>query len=214
MPLRRSLVVLLFVVLAAYVVPASGQTREEAILWTAIQNSTNPDDYRGYLDAYPNGIFAPLAKRRLATMEETAKKNSAAIEEADRAAVEAKRASLVGSEWEGREFYTRGYGGVPRTVRPGDSNVVYFDLVFSFSENGVCHESGRGPWTDFDVPCTWTKTGDTIAISTSKVKDYNCPTELTLHLENEGKDMVGTVVRDGSRSCHGGSYKVELHRIK
>jgi hypothetical protein len=41
------------------------QTREEAVLWTAIKDSKNSADYQGYLDKYPDGTFAPVAKRRM-----------------------------------------------------------------------------------------------------------------------------------------------------
>ena len=47
-------------------VPAQPTTLQaEAALWKAIENSTRAEDYQGYLDAYPNGTFAPVARRRL-----------------------------------------------------------------------------------------------------------------------------------------------------
>ena len=36
----------------------------ELEFWRSIQNSTNPAEYRAYLEAYPNGRFAPLARVR------------------------------------------------------------------------------------------------------------------------------------------------------
>ena len=33
--------------------------------WTRLKNSTNPDDYRAFLEQYPNSMFASLAKRRM-----------------------------------------------------------------------------------------------------------------------------------------------------
>jgi hypothetical protein len=53
--------------------PVAGpaQDMKEDVLWATIEKSTNPDDFRGYLDAYPNGIYAPLARRRLATLTES-----------------------------------------------------------------------------------------------------------------------------------------------
>lgn len=50
--------------------PATPQTvgPSEAALdlefWNAIKDSANPGDYQAYLDAFPNGRFAPLARRR------------------------------------------------------------------------------------------------------------------------------------------------------
>jgi uncharacterized caspase-like protein len=36
----------------------------ELSFWNTIQNSTDPEDFKAYLKAYPNGRFADLAKRR------------------------------------------------------------------------------------------------------------------------------------------------------
>lgn len=36
----------------------------ELEFWRSIQNSTNPAEYRAYLEAFPNGRFAPLARVR------------------------------------------------------------------------------------------------------------------------------------------------------
>lgn len=43
--------------------PASGPDAE-LLFWQAIANSTNPDDYQAYLQTYPNGRFAALARVR------------------------------------------------------------------------------------------------------------------------------------------------------
>ncbi len=51
---------------------AGGPTRSsealmvEMAFWDAIKNSTNPGDYKAYLEAYPQGRFAPLARVRAA----------------------------------------------------------------------------------------------------------------------------------------------------
>lgn len=41
----------------------------EAGFWETIQNSASPADYKIYLDTYPNGQFAPAARRRLLQLE-------------------------------------------------------------------------------------------------------------------------------------------------
>jgi hypothetical protein len=43
-------------------------TQAEAVLWKSIETSKNPDDYRAYLKAYPNGAFAPLAEQRITSL--------------------------------------------------------------------------------------------------------------------------------------------------
>lgn len=39
--------------------------------WNAIEQSSNPADYQAYLEAFPKGAFAPLARLRLAPVAET-----------------------------------------------------------------------------------------------------------------------------------------------
>jgi hypothetical protein len=48
---------------------ALAQTREETSLWEAVKDSRDAEDYRAYLDKYPDGVYAPLAKRRAAEFE-------------------------------------------------------------------------------------------------------------------------------------------------
>jgi len=50
--------------------PATGGGATELAFWDAIKNSTTADDYRAYLEKYPNGEFAGLARRRLTPLEE------------------------------------------------------------------------------------------------------------------------------------------------
>lgn len=47
---------------------ASAQSHAESALWDAVRESKNPEDYRAYLDKYPDGIYAPIAKRRIASL--------------------------------------------------------------------------------------------------------------------------------------------------
>lgn len=49
-------------------VNAQDPGQAEATLWKYIENSTRITDFRGYLDTYPNGVFAPIARRRIAEL--------------------------------------------------------------------------------------------------------------------------------------------------
>ncbi len=42
----------------------------ENLLWQSAERSGAAEDYQTYLDAYPQGVFAPLARRRVATARE------------------------------------------------------------------------------------------------------------------------------------------------
>jgi uncharacterized caspase-like protein len=46
---------------------AARQTQEN-LLWESAQHSNLPADYQAYLDAFPNGVFAQMAKNRIASM--------------------------------------------------------------------------------------------------------------------------------------------------
>ena len=52
--------------------PAGGQpTRNlDALFWDSVRNSTNASDMRAYLARFPNGVFAELARSRLARLEQ------------------------------------------------------------------------------------------------------------------------------------------------
>lgn len=47
---------------------SSGQNDREVLFWESIRNSSNPADFRAYLDRFPNGTFAPLARKRVADL--------------------------------------------------------------------------------------------------------------------------------------------------
>jgi uncharacterized caspase-like protein len=41
---------------------------QENLMWESAQHSNLAGDYQAYLDAYPNGVFAPMAKNRIASL--------------------------------------------------------------------------------------------------------------------------------------------------
>ena len=48
----------------AGILPKSGEAHYELEFWESIKNSTHAEDYEAYLQAYPDGRFAALAKAR------------------------------------------------------------------------------------------------------------------------------------------------------
>jgi uncharacterized caspase-like protein len=61
--------------------PATGRGgAAELAFWDSIKNSNSPEDYRAYLEKYPNGEFAVLARNRLAPLA-SAEKEKAKAEE-------------------------------------------------------------------------------------------------------------------------------------
>jgi hypothetical protein len=47
----------------------SAETEAEVVFWESVRNSKDPADLRAYLEQYPNGKFAPLARNRLAKIQ-------------------------------------------------------------------------------------------------------------------------------------------------
>lgn len=47
-------------------VPSLGAD-QDTLFWSSVKDSTNPSDYRAYLDKFPNGTFADLARGRIAS---------------------------------------------------------------------------------------------------------------------------------------------------
>ena len=58
--MRRALALLLLLPGAAW-----GQSAEELAFWDSVRQGNRPREYQAYLNAYPNGTFAPLARLRL-----------------------------------------------------------------------------------------------------------------------------------------------------
>jgi len=61
------------------ILPKDGEAQYELEFWQSIKNSTDAADYEAYLEAYPKGKFAPLAKSRAKRYKkQTAEKPAAA----------------------------------------------------------------------------------------------------------------------------------------
>lgn len=62
------LAVVLLVPVAAVAQSSTDPLRVEMVFWESIRGSTDPADFRAYLEQYPNGRFAALARNRLAAL--------------------------------------------------------------------------------------------------------------------------------------------------
>jgi Caspase domain/Bacterial SH3 domain len=58
---------------------APGVASTEHLFWQSIQASTDPNDFRAYLESYPDGSFAPLARNRLAALSAAPQTEVAAL---------------------------------------------------------------------------------------------------------------------------------------
>jgi uncharacterized caspase-like protein len=53
---------------AAPILPSADRQSMETLLWESAQHSNLVGDYQAYLDAFPNGFFAPMARNRIAVL--------------------------------------------------------------------------------------------------------------------------------------------------
>ncbi len=57
-------------ILCLAALPLHAQAPGEVTFWESVRDSKNPDELRAYLQTFPNGMFAPLARARLAALEQ------------------------------------------------------------------------------------------------------------------------------------------------
>ena len=65
--------------------PPAGATvsQPEIVLWKTIEKSTHVEDFQAYLDAYPNGLYVPVAQARIAKIREQAQSEMPGLQAAE-----------------------------------------------------------------------------------------------------------------------------------
>ena len=76
---------------------ALAQTGDETALWNSIKDSRNSEDYRGYLDKYPDGVYAPVARRRAAQFEKQPSEQAVAAPARQADSAEVRKRALSGA---------------------------------------------------------------------------------------------------------------------
>lgn len=74
MIIRHALFILALVAVCAQ---AQNPTQAELLFWESVRDSKNPAELQAYLQTFPNGMYAPIARVRLAALEKTAPTPSA-----------------------------------------------------------------------------------------------------------------------------------------
>jgi TPR repeat protein len=69
------------------ITPADSQGASEITFWESVRNTRDPAELQAYLEAYPSGQFAPLARLRLNKLQEPAGEPSQASDATDTAPV-------------------------------------------------------------------------------------------------------------------------------
>ena len=105
--MRRFATLLSLLAAALLAVPALAQTdgNVEIVFWESIRASQDPADFRAYLERYPQGNFAVLARNRLAALERAPTPPAAPADAlAPVAATPASRLPQPGDRWTYRLF--------------------------------------------------------------------------------------------------------------
>lgn len=76
--------------------PQPGAMQAEIVLWKSIENSSNADDFKTYLQSYPKGAFAALARRHLDELQAQADRDRQMRQEQEERE-EARRAQELAS---------------------------------------------------------------------------------------------------------------------
>ena len=116
----------------------------EALFWETINNSEDPDDYRAYLQQYPQGTFTSLAQIRLSALERDAEKNE------PRSAADGplKIAVLPFSGWHrwGKGNLYSVFNSYERGIRYSIGSYSAYRLIYVYDHDG----NGNDPVTDPD----------------------------------------------------------------
>ena len=110
---------------------ATEELRAEMVFWESVRGSTDPADFRAYLEQYPNGKFAALARNRLAALSP---KPAVPEPVAAPAAARAPGAVSVGDTW------------TYRVAQRGSQSATQEVRVASVTADGLVEEiRGNGP---------------------------------------------------------------------
>jgi len=206
MRIRTLAIFLLCVASIVFPLALEAQTREEVGLWQTAEKSNNPDDLQAYLDRYPEGQFAPMARRRLATL------------------AEAKRAAEV-SEWEGREYFEiRRFSGNAKFAEPDNPKAKFWNTAFKLDPRGTCTMRGQHETlgrvitpnaSNSTVRCTWERTGNSVTITIPSGLKEACPSTYELQVDPSNKRMTGTrTLHPTGFRCGDGGTNVDIAFVR
>lgn len=124
-------------------------TQPEIVLWKTIENSNNREDFETYLRSYPNGAFAPLARRQLEKFRQqaelAAKRQEAAQAEYVMAAKNAQQISQYLSRFPTGEHAEAIAALFPQSILAMLANQ---QIMATASPNSPCEVTIRNIWVD------------------------------------------------------------------
>jgi hypothetical protein len=141
--------------------PAQTTTQAEVVLWKSIENSQRASDFEGYLQQYPAGAFATLAKGRLDEIHAEATRQQEQ-QKAQLASAQTQQTRATQAAWQqGESFHVSHWGGMGwggnGTLVVNPSGVTYYTgqksskNAFSASCSDLKWSRGRNDSVDFEV---------------------------------------------------------------
>jgi hypothetical protein len=106
---------------------AHAQSPGEISFWESVRDSKDPAELRAYLQQYPNGTFAAIAKRRIETLEQKPPPPVAAT--APAVVAGEKRTPQAGDTWVYRLSYPRIRGQWGQPTRPPATHTITVNSV-------------------------------------------------------------------------------------
>jgi hypothetical protein len=190
-----------------FIPPRTTEQQVELSFWTSVRDSGNSAVIRTYLDRYPNGEFAPIARALIEQREQQLKAETMARREEERRREDERRAAeakVAQGDTGAPEAAVHPQNEKPRVVALGP-----FDGIWrvDFENNAHCRDKGR--------TTTWAIRNSMLATggghrgsvdSTGRLRaEYPCPlypTETcTLQARMETNRGAGTF--RGTRNCGG-----------
>jgi uncharacterized caspase-like protein len=122
---------------AAVATPAADPTATDRAYWESVKDTKNPDELQAYLDQFPNGLFAGLARARMRALDKAPTVAAAATTGREAAPAERERTAPPAATPSGLS-----YGGVTSQVQK--NKTTQLDLVQMFGGPSISTTDADG----------------------------------------------------------------------
>jgi hypothetical protein len=136
------------------ITPAIDSAALEMSFWESIKNSTDPADFQSYLEKFPNGTFAPLAKKRVHPNPSPASTEALAMPTIDQ--VLERHVQAIGGRSAIEKITTRITTGSLVQIQ-GKTNLSLTFTIYQKAPNKTVYVSSGGEQEGFNGVIGWVK---------------------------------------------------------
>lgn len=160
--------------------PAGPQVSPAEIeFWNTVKDARNPAEFKAYLETYPNGAFAALARVRIKSLEDAAvakKSSDDAKTAADaKAAADARAASAAAKAAADARALTASALTNPATIREVQAKLYNLNYTVG-AQNGVLTNETRTAIRQWQANLKKPETGDMTEAEVSLLRSASVPT--------------------------------------